>query len=348
MKPHLVSVSRTRCSVRNSQSARASHQDLIANPSRSPVDSHFLRAVHSFKMEIIPALERTLQGKAKPCTCCQCLDLIATNQGASVITKCSLAAVMASSQTNSNNPHYRPPHLPPPTEVPLRYCSHNEDNTPIDEADCLLSLLSPSPEGKSNKEHYILASADPVSPTEEKPGNDQRRQRDKPPQTPQVRYTLRRDARLIPGVPIIYVKRSVMILEPMSERSEAVRNGVERGKFKADVVTGKRKRGPEDDDGAPSVSASSDAKAAKKIKGPKGPNPLSVKKPKKREAGAVGSKPSTEKKEGAAVSTSASKGKTEGQGNEGEQTTKTRRKRRHKSSKAGGEVQPSAPAAVES
>lgn len=31
------------------------------------VDSHFLRAVHSFRMDLIPSLERTLQGKAKPC-----------------------------------------------------------------------------------------------------------------------------------------------------------------------------------------------------------------------------------------------------------------------------------------
>jgi hypothetical protein len=31
------------------------------------VDSNFLRAVHQFKMDLIPALERTLQGKVKPC-----------------------------------------------------------------------------------------------------------------------------------------------------------------------------------------------------------------------------------------------------------------------------------------
>lgn len=32
------------------------------------VDSNFLRAVHSFKMDLIPALERTVQGKVKPRT----------------------------------------------------------------------------------------------------------------------------------------------------------------------------------------------------------------------------------------------------------------------------------------
>jgi U3 small nucleolar RNA-associated protein 23 len=32
------------------------------------VDSNFLRSVYSFKMDLIPALERTLQGKVKPST----------------------------------------------------------------------------------------------------------------------------------------------------------------------------------------------------------------------------------------------------------------------------------------
>lgn len=31
------------------------------------VDSHFLRAVYAFKMDLVPALERTLQGPVKPC-----------------------------------------------------------------------------------------------------------------------------------------------------------------------------------------------------------------------------------------------------------------------------------------
>lgn len=30
------------------------------------VDSNFLNAVHSFKMDLISALERTVQGKVKP------------------------------------------------------------------------------------------------------------------------------------------------------------------------------------------------------------------------------------------------------------------------------------------
>ena len=33
----------------------------------SAVDSHFLQSVYNFKMDLVPALERTVQGKVKPC-----------------------------------------------------------------------------------------------------------------------------------------------------------------------------------------------------------------------------------------------------------------------------------------
>lgn len=99
------------------------------------------------------------------------------------------------------------------------------------------------------------------------------------------RYHLRRDARQIRGVPIIYVKRSVMILEPMSEPSSNIREGFEEGKLRSGFIepattTGKRKRSAEgedeeDDDGGEWV----EVKKKKKVKGV---NPLSMKKPKQR------------------------------------------------------------------
>ncbi|KAL1956337.1 hypothetical protein VTO42DRAFT_7420 [Malbranchea cinnamomea] len=299
------------------------HQYEITFGFREPyqvlVDSHFLRAVHSFKMDLIPALERTLQGKVKP-----------------FITKCSLAAVMSSSQSNSSESQSRPPHLPPPTVVPLRYCSHNEEDTPIPEADCLLSLINPSPEAKKNKEHYILATADPAPPAEEKKGNNNDKRRQKTAPVPQMRYNLRRDARLVPGVPIIYVKRSVMILEPMSGASESVRENAEREKFKTGVITGKRKR--EADDGASGV---------RKAKKAKGPNPLSVKKPKKREPNSKAQKAESDAKTDGIA---ASKEKTEETPVDVEdQKPKTKRKRRHKSKKSSGEAtQPDTSTVVES
>jgi U3 small nucleolar RNA-associated protein 23 len=180
---------------------------------------------------------------------------------------------------------YRPLFLPPPTELPLRHCSHNADSTPIDEIECLLSLLSPGTETKKNKEHYILATAEPLL-RKTNPNEPKRRwktEEDKKEEEAMNRSKLlRSSARSIPGVPIIYVKRSVMVLEPLSSASEMVRDGHERGKFRAgldlDPALGKRKRDGEEGDDA------SETEEPKKKRGPKvkGPNPLSVKKAKKR------------------------------------------------------------------
>ncbi|KNG86886.1 rRNA processing protein [Aspergillus nomiae NRRL 13137] len=238
------------------------HQYELAFGFREPyqvlVDSNFLNAVHSFKMELLPYLERTLQGKVKP-----------------LLTKCSLAAIMANQPINprTNNP-VRPAQLPPPTVLPLRHCSHNEDASPIDETECLLSLLSPSADVKRNKEHYILATADPATPKASSQ-NDKKRKRGVDEAEVALRKSrmFRSAARAIPGVPIVYVKRSVMVLEPMSSLSEELRDGYESGKFRAGL----------NDDAAPKKSGDGEKKK-KGFKKVKGPNPLSVKKPKKRES----------------------------------------------------------------
>ncbi|KAE8150299.1 hypothetical protein BDV25DRAFT_129644 [Aspergillus avenaceus] len=282
------------------------HQYELAFGFREPyqvlVDSSFLHAVHSFKMELIPALERTLQGKPKP-----------------LLTKCSLAAIMAKQPVNprTNNP-FRPEHLPPPTVLPLRHCSHNDDSSPIDEAECLLSLLSPSADKKRNKEHYILATADPPVPKGSAAQSDANKKRKRG--VDETELALRRarafrsQARSIPGVPIVYVKRSVMVLEPMSGVSEHLREGYETGKFRVgltDEVTGAKEEGEE-----------KKKKPAKKVKGP---NPLSVKKPKKR--------PETD---GAPKKQKQPRATNEGEDNEpaektedGDATPKPKRRRRH-------------------
>jgi U3 small nucleolar RNA-associated protein 23 len=194
-----------------------------------------------------------------------------------VLTKCSLAAILAAQPINpKTNQPYRPRHLPPPTELPLRHCSHNPESSPIDEVDCLLSLLSPNAEVKKNKEHYILATAD--APVKKVDKNDAQRKRKRDEEREEERalrrsQMLRLRARQIPGVPIIYVKRSVMVLEPLSTRSETVRDGAEKAKFRYGL-----------DD--PSLEKAEEEETKKK-RGPKvkAPNPLSVKKSKKKETG---------------------------------------------------------------
>lgn len=242
---------------------------------------------------------------------------------------------MASQPINpkTNNP-VRPEHLPPPTTLPLRHCSHNEDDTPIDEAECLLSLLCPNKETMRNKEHYILATADPPSAEvlaqNGEPSNPKKRKRAENlhQELSQKASALRAGARSIPGVPIVYVKRSVMILEPMSAPSEQARLGVEQSKFRTGIdealsVVGKRKRDENDEGKRP------------RPKKAKGPNPLSVKKPKKRDK----QRPEDQGKKNKESSANENSEHNEA-GPDGEAAVKTKRKRRHKSSKAAGDNNP--------
>ncbi|KAL4944029.1 hypothetical protein BDV06DRAFT_210597 [Aspergillus oleicola] len=293
--------------LRSKKYRKLMHQYELAFGFREPyqvlVDSNLLRAVHSFKMDLIPALERTLQGQVKP-----------------LLTKCSLATIMAGQPTNPRtNNTVRPDFLPPPTTLPLRHCSHNEDSTPIDEEACLLSLLSPSSDIKRNKEHYILATADPPAPTKSSnqqtdSGAGKKRKRDENEELKAIRRAqgLRRAARSIPGVPIVYVKRSVMILEPMSSPSEGIREGVEQDKFRTGLNT------PE--------ARGENKEKKREVKKPKGPNPLSVKKPKKRG-----------EEQGRAKTKRMEKGderdRAEKVGEDGEAAPKAKRRRRHKGAK---------------
>lgn len=224
---------------------------------------------------------------------------------------------------------FRPNHLPPPTILPLRHCSHNQDDTPIDETSCLLSLFSPSPDNpdsKKNKEHYILATADPPAPEKIASsggaggGDGKKRKREVEEAEEKMRRAkmLRIKARAVPGVPVVYVKRSVMILEPMSGSSEDVREGVERGKFRAgiegDSSLGKRKR----------VEDGKNRKGG--VKKAKGPNPLSVKKSKRvgeSEKQSGGKKEVGNDPKDGAVSVSEQQ----------DESSKPKRKRRHKSAK---------------
>ena len=149
-----------------------------------------------------------------------------------------------------------------------RRCGHHTLDEPLSTLDCLSSVIDPK-NSLTNKNRYVVASQD---------------------------EEVRRFCRDVRGVPLVYVKRSVMVMEPMAEGSVGVRDGIERSKFrsglrgKGSLSLGKRKRG-EDEGSEMNVTegkqansgAGSDEKAAikKKMKGPKGPNPLSVKKPRK-------------------------------------------------------------------
>ncbi|KAM0287743.1 hypothetical protein ACHAQH_000274 [Verticillium albo-atrum] len=98
---------------------------------------------------------------------------------------------------------------------------------------------------------------------------------------------VRRMLRTIPGVPQIYIKRSVMILEPMASESAEIRAREEKSKYRAGLKGSapgaKRKREADDEgdqDGKGKDIKDDTTMDAKKKKsyGKKGPNPLAVKK----------------------------------------------------------------------
>jgi U3 small nucleolar RNA-associated protein 23 len=210
------------------------------------------------------------------------------------ITQCTLAKIQAEwekhkERVGDKRKGGRPEWLPPPTEVPLRYCKHRDgegnevEAGKMGEERCLLDLLGGQVRGEQvvkNKQHYVLATADRDEGRREDAGGKGR----KGPE-------LRERARLIPGVPIVYVKRSVMILEELSGASEMVRRGEEREKFKEGLglVDRKRKRGDGEADGVEIEDEmlrellqedEVQRPTARGLGRAKGPNPLSVKKKK--------------------------------------------------------------------
>ena len=145
-----------------------------------------------------------------------------------------------------------------------RRCNHHVLDKPLSTLECFNSVIDPK-NSLTNKNRYVVASQD---------------------------EDVRRYCRGIKGVPLVYVKRSVMIIEPMATSSVNAREGLEREKFRSGLKTrgttlvGKRKRDEDDGnavtgEGQAITGADDRAGNKKKVKGPKGPNPLSMKKPKK-------------------------------------------------------------------
>lgn len=148
-----------------------------------------------------------------------------------------------------------------------RRCGHHPDQypKPLETIECMQSVVDPKSTGE-NKHRYVVASQS---------------------------LDVRRMLRGIRGVPLIYIKRSVMILEPMADESVQIREREEKRKFRAELKkpVGKRKRedkedkneGEADGDGSDSDNESK-AKKPKKNRGVKGVNPLAMKKKKAAES----------------------------------------------------------------
>jgi U3 small nucleolar RNA-associated protein 23 len=143
-----------------------------------------------------------------------------------------------------------------------RRCGHHELETPLSELECIQSVLDPKGSG-TNKHRYVVATQDR-----------------------EVRAAMREVA----GVPLVYINRSVMVMEPMAAHSAEVREAEEKGKVRAGLksrrgaeVSGEKRKAPDHDGDEEMKESELDASVPKrkKPKGPSGPNPLSVKKSKK-------------------------------------------------------------------
>lgn len=279
------------------------------------VDADIVKDASRFKMDLVPALERTLHGKVKP-----------------MITQCSMRHLYGLQGTE---PGIKQVIDYAKETFERRRCGHHPDETDaLTTLECMSSFISDT--GKSARNRYVVASQDD---------------------------TVRRYMRGIKGVPLIYISRSVMILEPMADTSAAVVAKEERAKFRSGIQsvasTGSKRKRNDDDNGADDDDNDDDgdhsdsdddrsdrgddqgsragkAKGAsqaggvvktKKGYGPKGPNPLAAKKKKRKTQDAPdGAKPPK-----AAVATEPS-----------EEAAKKKRKRRSKKSAAESTAVPGA------
>ncbi|KAK1449845.1 hypothetical protein CMEL01_07181 [Colletotrichum melonis] len=191
-----------------------------------------------------------------------------------------------------------------------RRCGHLPEDypEPLSTMECMKAVVDPK-SNLVNKHRYCVAS-----------------------QSGDVRRMLRE----IPGVPQIYIKRSVMILEPMATESVAIRTKEEKSKFRDGLVRPERKRKREEEDEDDDDESEKEGKSGgggvaqeqkkkDKKRGRKGPNPLAVKKAKKATSGG-----DTAHKEAKEARAAADGGEGEGEG-----PAKKKRKRRNKGQAAG-------------
>ncbi|KAI5798904.1 Fcf1-domain-containing protein [Geopyxis carbonaria] len=239
------------------------------------VDSEMMQEASRCTMDLAPAFERTLRGKVKP-----------------MITQCSIRHLYA--LPAATNPH-KNAIIDTAKTFERRKCNHHELDEPLPEHECFQAVVVRNGE---NKHRYCIAA---------------------------MNKEIRTNMREVPGVPSIVINRSVMILEPMTDATKFRRDRMERGKILAGITGGrqpeqvgeKRKRtedGEEEKEGGDGAEAA-EKKKKKKQRGPKGVNPLAMKKkkPKASEGGAA------KKEDGA----------------ETEAQAKKRRKRKHGAPKSG-------------
>ena len=238
---------------RSKQYRKLMHAYALTFHFRAPyqvlLSSTIIRDAARFKMQLGHMLTNTLHGEIKP-----------------MITQCCIRHLY-NATPEPGQEREKEAWIEVAKQAERRRCGHHELDEPLSELECITSVLDPKGSG-TNKHRYVVAT-----------------------QEREVRAAMR----AVAGVPLVYINRSVMVMEPMAERSAEVREAEEKGKVRAglkarrgaEVVVGgagEKRKADGDEEGEGEQTAAS-APKRKKPNGPSGPNPLSVKKPKKEKAG---------------------------------------------------------------
>ena len=240
---------------RSKQYRKLMHKFALNFGFRTPyqvlLDAAIIKDASAFSMHLGKNLESTLSGEIKP-----------------MITQCCIRHLYDVSASSEAEKRRKDAWIDVAKAAERRRCGHHELEQPLSALECIESVVDPKG-SRRNRHRYVVAS-----------------------QHAEVRARMRQ----IAGVPLIYLKRSVMILEPMAGASEEVREREEKAKVRAGLkgrrgaqAGEKRKREDQEehsnDEAAPHErdGGEQEASATKKrrVRGPKGPNPLSVKKSKK-------------------------------------------------------------------
>ncbi|KAK5677688.1 hypothetical protein LTS10_009571 [Elasticomyces elasticus] len=227
-------------------------------------------ALHQ-KLKLGDLLKGTLHGEIKP-----------------MITQCCIRHLYNAEASTPQEKREKEEWIETAKAAERRRCGHHELSEPLSAMECLMGTVDPKGSG-GNKNRYVVATQD---------------------------LEIRQALRKVVGCPLVYINRSVMILEPMATKSVKVREGEERSKLKAGLISrrpaaagAKRKRESDEPehseagDGEPDGGKGEEgvdvpervklmqaaeeeagvhepAVKKRKVKGPKGPNPMSVKKAK--------------------------------------------------------------------
>lgn len=193
-----------------------------------------------------------------------------------MITQCCIRHLYNAALEDGQSQAHKDAWIDVAKQAERRRCGHHELETPLSELECIQSVLDPKGSG-TNKHRYVVAT-----------------------QEREVRAAMREVA----GVPLVYINRSVMVMEPMAGRSAEVREAEEKGKIRAglksrrgaEVSGGEKRKAENDEEDVKEADLDASVPKRKKPKGPSGPNPLSVKKSKKEPRAQDGEKKSQGRK----------------------------------------------------